>query len=129
MHIDALDHLVLTVRDIEETCDFYSRVLGMKVITFGNNRKALSFGKQKINLHRLGAEIHPCASLPTSGSADICFVTTTPVTNVMEHVRSCGVTIIDGPVVRTGARGPIRSIYFRDSDGNLIEVSNYDKSA
>jgi len=129
MRIDALDHLVLTVRDVEKTCDFYSRALGMEVITFGSSRKALSFGLQKINIHRFGAEIHPSASLPTPGSADLCFVTGVPINKVIEHIKSCDVRIIEGPVMRTGARGPIRSVYFRDPDGNLIEVSNSESGA
>jgi len=125
MKIDCLDHLVLTVRDIGVTCDFYSRALGMKVVTFGNNRKALQFGRQKINLHERGKEFDPKAVNPTPGSGDLCFITEIPLLQVKEHIRSCGVEIIEGPVGRTGAVGPIESIYLRDPDGNLIEVSNY----
>ena len=125
MEIDRLDHLVLTVQSIASTCDFYSRVLGMKVVTFGNDRKALQFGRQKINLHERGKEFDPKAANPTPGSGDLCFITETPLSQVMEHIRSCGVEIIEGPVRRTGAVGPIESIYLRDPDGNLIEVSNY----
>jgi catechol 2,3-dioxygenase-like lactoylglutathione lyase family enzyme len=125
MKIDRLDHLVLTVRDIGVTCDFYSRVLGMKVVTFGNDRKALQFGRQKINLHERGKEFDPKAANPTPGSGDLCFITETPLSQVMGHIRSCGLEIIEGPVRRTGAVGPIESIYIRDPDGNLIEVSNY----
>ena len=125
MRIDRLDHLVLTVQNIEGTCDFYSRVLGMKVVTFGNDRKALQFGRQKINLHERGKEFDPKAANPTPGSGDLCFITETPLSQVMGHIRSCGVEIIEGPVRRTGAVGPIESIYLRDPDGNLIEVSNY----
>jgi len=125
MKIDRLDHLVLTVQSIEATCDFYSRALGMKVVTFGNNRKALQFGRQKINLHERGKEFDPKAASPTPGSGDLCFITEVPLSQVMEHIRSCGVKILEGPVRRTGAVGSIESIYFRDPDGNLIEVSNY----
>jgi catechol 2,3-dioxygenase-like lactoylglutathione lyase family enzyme len=125
MEIDRLDHLVLTVRNIEVTCDFYSRSLGMKVVTFGNNRKALQFGRQKINLHERGKEFDPKAANPTPGSGDLCFITEVPLPRVVEHIRSCGVEILEGPVRRTGAVGPIESIYLRDPDGNLTEVSNY----
>ncbi len=125
MRIDRLDHLVLTVRSIEVACDFYSRVLGMKVVTFGNNRKALQFGRQKINLHEWGKEFDPKAVNPTPGSEDLCFITEVPLPQVMDHLRSCGVEIIEGPVRRTGAVGLIDSIYVRDPDGNLIELSNY----
>ena len=90
MRIDRLDHLVLTVQNIEGTCDFYSRVLGMKVVTFGNDRKALQFGRQKINLHERGKEFDPKAANPTPGSGDLCFITQTPLPQVMGHIRSCG---------------------------------------
>jgi len=123
--IDALDHLVLTVDDIEATCAFYTRVLGMREISFGEGRRALAFGTQKINLHRHGREFEPKAEHPTPGSADLCFITATPLDRVVAHLGACGVAVLDGPVARTGARGPIRSVYFRDPDRNLIEVSNY----
>lgn len=126
MKINRLDHLVLTVKDIEDTCTFYSKVLGMKEITFGGGRKALAFGNQKINLHEYANEFEPKTLRPTPGSADLCFVTAVPLPEVIEHVRSCGVEIIEGPVERMGALGPITSIYFRDPDGNLIEVSTYE---
>jgi catechol 2,3-dioxygenase-like lactoylglutathione lyase family enzyme len=125
MKIDRLDHLVLTVQNVERTCEFYSRALGMKVVTFGNNRKALLFGRQKINLHEKGKEFEPKAANPTPGSGDLCFITEIPLSQVTQHIRSCGVEIIEGPVGRTGAVGSIESIYLRDPDGNLIEVSNY----
>ncbi len=125
MDIDGIDHLVLTVRDLRATCDFYSRVLGVRVVTFGGDRKALQFGRQKINLHEHGKEFEPKALAPTPGSGDLCFITETPLPQVVGHLRSCGVQIIEGPVRRTGAVGPIESIYVRDPDGNLIEVSNY----
>lgn len=125
MKIDRLDHLVLTVRNIEATCRFYSTVLGMEVVTFGSGRRALSFGKQKINLHEVGHEFKPHAEKPTPGSADLCFISAVPLSSVVEHLRVCAVTIIEGPVGRTGATGKMRSVYFRDPDQNLIEVSEY----
>jgi catechol 2,3-dioxygenase-like lactoylglutathione lyase family enzyme len=125
MNIDRLDHLVLTVKDIEATCSFYSRVLGMAVVTFGAGRKALAFGSQKINLHEQGKEFEPKARRPTPGSADLCFITDTPLQDFIEHLRSCGAAILEGPVGRTGATGAIVSVYLRDPDMNLVEVSNY----
>jgi catechol 2,3-dioxygenase-like lactoylglutathione lyase family enzyme len=122
--IDSLDHLVLTVADLEATCAFYQRVLGMEVVTFGAGRKALAFGAQKINLHQSGREFEPKAQRPTPGSADLCFLTSLPLPQVQAHLAACGVTVTEGPVQRTGAQGPILSIYFRDPDQNLIEVSN-----
>lgn len=124
MKIDSLDHLVLTVKNIETTSAFYSKVLGMEIVTFGSGRKALLFGSQKINLHEYGNEFEPKAWLPVPGSADLCFITSVPLAGVVEHLSSCGVTVIDGPVQRTGATGPIMSVYLRDPDMNLIEVSN-----
>jgi catechol 2,3-dioxygenase-like lactoylglutathione lyase family enzyme len=129
MRIERLDHLVLTVKDISATCDFYSRVLGMKVVTFGQNRKALAFGLQKINLHEAGHEVEPKAHRPTPGSADLCFITPVPLQEVVDHLGRCGANIIEGPVKRTGAQGPIESVYLRDPDGNLIEISNYPDQA
>ncbi|TCR90816.1 VOC family protein [Rhizobium sp. BK376] len=125
IRIDRLDHLVLTVASIEATCDFYARVLGMGVETFGQGRKALTFGNQKINLHQAGREFEPKAKRPTPGSADLCFITETPLDAVIAHLGEIGAAIEQGPVDRTGATGPIRSVYFRDPDANLIEVSNY----
>jgi catechol 2,3-dioxygenase-like lactoylglutathione lyase family enzyme len=125
MQIDRIDHIVLTVADISATCEFYSRVLGMRVISFAGERKALAFGRQKINLHAHGREFEPKASLPTPGSADICLIASTPIPEVVSHLQSCGVPVIEGPVTRTGATGPITSVYFRDPDANLIEVSTY----
>jgi len=123
--IERLDHLVLTVCSIKETCEFYSKVLGMDVETFGENRKALKFGTQKINLHQVGKEFEPKAAKPTSGSGDICLISATPIETVALHLSALAVEIEGGPVQRTGATGPIISLYFRDPDQNLIEVSNY----
>jgi catechol 2,3-dioxygenase-like lactoylglutathione lyase family enzyme len=125
MQIDRIDHLVLTVRDIPVSCDFYSRVLGMTVVTFGAGRKALAFGEHKINLHPYGKEYEPKAAHPTPGSADLCLVTSQPLAQVVAHLESCSVELLEGPVQRTGALGPIMSVYFRDPDSNLIEVSSY----
>ncbi|WP_420008235.1 VOC family protein [Xanthomonas sacchari] len=124
MQIDHLDHLVLTVADIDATCAFYAQVLGMRVVTFGEGRKALAFGAQKINLHRHGHEFDPKARAPTPGSADLCLLTATPLAQVAEELRAAAVPIEQGPVQRTGARGPILSVYIRDPDGNLIEIAN-----
>jgi len=126
--IDAIDHIVLTVRDITATCQFYELVLGMAVITSEEGRKALTFGSQKFNLHKLGREFEPKAEFPTAGSIDICLVTSTPITEVIEHLHTNGVDIIDGPVQRSGAVGSIVSVYLRDPDSNLIEISNYIKA-
>jgi catechol 2,3-dioxygenase-like lactoylglutathione lyase family enzyme/CheY-like chemotaxis protein len=125
MKISRLDHLVLTVRDIEATCAFYHRVLGMEIVSFSDGRKALLFGAQKINLHQKGNEFEPKAEHPTPGSADLCFIAETPLAQVSAHLRSQEVAILEGPIERTGATGPITSLYFRDPDHNLIEVSNY----
>ncbi len=124
MRIDSLDHLVLTVADVAATCAFYQRVLGMEVVTFGAGRQALAFGTQKINLHQSGREFEPNAQRPTPGSADLCFLTSVPLAQVQAHLAACGVVVSEGPVQRTGAQGPILSVYFRDPDLNLIEVSN-----
>ena len=125
MKIDAVDHLVLTVKDIEATCAFYSKTLGMKVVTFGEGRKALAFGSQKINLHQQGREFEPKAHRPTLGSGDICLITSVALADVVAHLKACDVEVIDGPVKRTGAVGTLLSVYFRDPDLNLLEVSNY----
>lgn len=125
MKIDSLDHFVLTVKDIAATCDFYSKALGMQVVTFGGGRKALTFGSQKINLHEQGKEFDPKAHSPMPGSGDICLITSLALPEVIAHLNACKIEIIDGPVKRTGAVGVLLSIYFRDPDLNLIEVSNY----
>lgn len=123
--IDSIDHLVLTVTDVEASCTFYSQALGMQVVTFGGGRKALKFGTQKINLHQHGQEFEPYATHPVPGSSDLCFVATLPIRDVVRHLKQLNIEILEGPVPRTGAEGPITSIYFRDPDGNLLEVSNY----
>ena len=126
MKIERLDHLVLTVRDIEATVAFYTRALGMKPVTFGAGRRALAFGQQKLNLHTADAPLKPHAAHPTPGSADLCLIASTPISEVVAHLKSIGVAIEEGPVPRTEALGPITSVYFRDPDDNLIEVSRYD---
>jgi catechol 2,3-dioxygenase-like lactoylglutathione lyase family enzyme len=123
MIIDRLDHLVLTVADLDATCDFYSRILGMKVVEF-NGRWALHFGNQKINLHQSGKEFAPHAQKPAPGSADLCFLMTTPLDQIAAELASAGVPIELGPVEKEGATGKLRSLYLRDPDGNLIELSN-----
>ncbi len=125
MEIDKLDHFVLNVASLDKTCEFYSEVLGMEVVTFGKGRKALMFRNQKINLHEAGHEFEPKAAKPMPGSADFCFISKIPLQDVIQHLATKNIEIIEGPVTRTGAKVPIRSVYFRDPDGNLIEVSNY----
>ena len=125
MKIKSIGHIVLTVRDIQATVDFYQATLGMAVEKFGGDRIALKFGSQKINLHQHGKEFEPRAESPTPGSGDLCFVTETPLVTAIAHVQNLGVEVIQGPVERTGAGGPILSFYFRDADLNLIEIANY----
>jgi catechol 2,3-dioxygenase-like lactoylglutathione lyase family enzyme len=124
MRIDAIDHFVLTVASIEDACAFYERVLGMTTVTFGEGRKALAFGSQKINLHLAGREFSPHAQHPVPGSADFCLITSLPLDECIAHVQAQGVTILLGPVDRTGAISKLRSFYFRDPDQNLVEVAN-----
>ena len=126
MRIDRLDHLVLTVADVAATVRFYVEVLGMEEVSFGDGRKALAFGRQKINLHQKGAEIEPKALVATPGSADLCLIAATPLDEVEKELRARGVAVELGPVERTGATGKITSIYLRDPDRNLIEISNYE---
>ncbi len=126
MNVRSLDHLVLTVASIEATCAFYRRTLGMDVEIFAEGRYALRFGDQKINLHEVGHEFEPKATRATPGSGDLCFLTDTPVEQLVSHLTSLDIEIIQGPVARTGATGPLQSVYFRDPDGNLIEVANSD---
>ncbi|MDW7773017.1 MAG: VOC family protein [Desulfobulbaceae bacterium] len=124
MYIEQLDHLVLTVNDIDATCDFYHRLLGMEITEFGSGRKALAFGCQKINLHLCGKEFAPHARHPVPGSADLCFLTSVPVAQFIEHCRKQNVDILAGPVERTGAAATLLSVYIRDPDGNLLEIAN-----
>lgn len=126
MKIKNLDHLVLTVESIVETTAFYEVVLGMTAETFGDGRHALKFGDQKINLHQVGKEFKPNAYNAKSGSADLCFIAAGTIKQVVEHLKLCGLEPEEGPCTRTGARGPITSVYIRDPDKNLIEISTYD---
>lgn len=125
IQIDRIDHIVINVNDMDEAIAFYTKVMGMELETFGAGRKAMKFGRQKINLHQYGKEFKPNAHLPVPGSADLCFIAATPLDEFMDHLRACGVEIMEGPVPRTGATGAMQSVYFRDPDLNLIEVSNY----
>ncbi len=122
--IEQLDHLVLTVANLNATIDFYTEVLGMDAVTF-DGRKALRFGDQKINLHQRGHEFSPKAAHPTPGSGDLCFITLTPLDEVAEYLAALRVHIEEGPVERAGAVGKLRSVYIRDPDHNLVEISNY----
>ena len=127
VQVAALDHLVLTVANIATTIQFYTEILGMRAEEFrvadGTFRHALKFGCQKINLHELGSEFDPKAKTPTSGSADLCFLTDTPIEDWLSHLTAHNVPILEGPIRRTGATCPILSVYVRDPDGNLIEIS------
>ena len=125
MHVDRLDHLVLTVADIDRTVAFYTGALGMTLTTFGAGRRALTFGTSKINLHQRGREYEPKAGTPTPGSADLCLIVDEPLDVVAAELAALGIPLEEGPVERTGARGPIVSVYIRDPDANLIELSNY----
>lgn len=123
--INRLNHLVLTTTQLDACLDFYQRILKMTVITFGEQRYALQFGQQKINIHQYGKEFEPKAHLPVPGALDLCFISDMPLSEVQKHIEQQGVKIIEGPVNRTGATGAIRSIYLRDVDLNLIEISEY----
>jgi catechol 2,3-dioxygenase-like lactoylglutathione lyase family enzyme len=125
MRVNRLDHLVLTVRDIDATVRFYTRVLGMDEVTFGGGRKALAFGASKFNLHQAGRELEPKAAAPAPGSADVCLIVDDSIEDVRRQLQAAGVPIEEGPVERTGATGVIHSVYIRDPDQNLIELSNY----
>ena len=124
MRVLRIDHVVLTVRDLDRTLSFYQNALGMRPVIFGEGRRALAFGDQKLNLHQAGREFEPKARTPAAGSADLCFTTDVPLAEVIEHLARVGVRVELGPVDKTGARTALRSIYFRDPDGNLIEVAN-----
>jgi catechol 2,3-dioxygenase-like lactoylglutathione lyase family enzyme len=123
--IDRIDHIVLTCHDVERTVAFYQQVLGMEPVTFAGGRRGLAFGRQKFNLHQSGREFDPKALKPMPGAIDLCLITLTPLADVQAHLKASGVAVVEGPVQKTGATGPIESVYFRDPDGNLIEVSNY----
>lgn len=123
--LERIDHLVLTVADIPRTVDFYQRVLGMRHEVFGEGRSALVFGQQKLNLHQAGREFEPKAAHPLPGAIDLCLVTTWPLDRLLAHLAAEGVAVEEGPVRRTGALGPIESVYVRDPDGNLIEIGRY----
>ncbi len=126
--ISHLDHLVLTVADFDATTEFYQNILGMNPVSFmsgGGERQALEFGSQKINLHLAGHEFASRAAHPLPGSADLCLICENTPTDVIAHLEQHGITVEEGPVERTGARGKINSVYIRDPDGNLIEISSY----
>ncbi|GAJ25641.1 biphenyl-2,3-diol 1,2-dioxygenase III-related protein [Liquorilactobacillus sucicola DSM 21376 = JCM 15457] len=125
MDIKRLDHFVITVQDIERSCRFYHQILGMQIITFDNGRKALRFADMKINLHQVEHEFEPKAAIATPGTADICFIVKTHISDVLTELRTKNIPIEQGPVPKNGALGPIESIYFRDPDKNLIELANY----
>ena len=130
--VRRIDHLVLTCRTVKASIRFYTEVLGMREVTFGTGRKALSFGRQKLNLHPAGqvaggktGSVAAIAAQPTPGSVDLCLIVTEPVDAVLAHLAACGVPVEEGPVMRTGALGPIESVYIRDPDGNLVELARY----
>ena len=125
MQIDRFDHVVFTVASIEKTIEFYTRVLGMQAVTFAGGRRALAFGRNKINLHEVGKEFSPRAHRAMAGTIDLCLISATPLPQVIAELKAQGVPIEQGPVPKTGATGPITSVYFRDPDQNLIEVSTY----
>lgn len=125
MRIDRLDHLVLTVADVEATVDFYTRVLGLRAETFDGGRRALVFGRQKVNLHQAGREFTPRAAHATPGSADFCLITETPLAEVQAELAAAGVPVEVGPVAKVGALGPMQSVYVRDPDANLVEIAVY----
>jgi catechol 2,3-dioxygenase-like lactoylglutathione lyase family enzyme len=124
--IDRIDHFVLTVRSLEQSCRFYERVLGFERREAPGRPTALKFGRQKINLHEVGHTFEPKASAPTSGAGDFCLITDDPIEQIHAHLLACGIVVEVGPVARDGAEGPMTSLYFRDPDGNLVEVSHYD---
>ena len=125
MKITQLDHLVLTVQDIDVTCEFYHSVLGMEIITFSEGRKALKFGNQKFNLHQAENEFEPKANNPLAGAIDLCLISETPLESIIKELKLHNISIEEGPIERTGATGIINSVYIRDPDKNLIEISNY----
>ncbi|HEY8491188.1 MAG TPA: VOC family protein [Dehalococcoidia bacterium] len=122
MGLTGIDHVVLTVRDLDRTCRFYTEVLGLRLEVSPEGRRSLHVGAQKINLHQAGREFEPKAAAPTPGSADLCFLTGASPDDVLAHFRACGVDVVAGPVRRTGAQGALLSVYVRDPDGNLVEI-------
>ncbi len=125
--VERFDHIVMTVNDIDRTVAFYRDVLGMQPVTFAEGRQGLAFGVQRINLHPASEEVGPSATYPLPGSVDLCLITTSPIAEVKEHLWACDVRIEEGPVSRQGALGPMISLYFRDPDGNLVEVARYEE--
>jgi len=125
VRVVSLDHLVITVQDIPQAIKFYVEILGMTEVTFGDNRKALSYGQQKINLHKFGEEFEPKAAAPLPGSADLCFIIDGELEEFIEHLNDNNIEILQGPISRTGALGALNSVYVRDPDQNLIELSSY----
>jgi catechol 2,3-dioxygenase-like lactoylglutathione lyase family enzyme len=123
--VERIDHFVLTVRDLAAACDFYSRVLGAEIVPGTKGPTAALFGRWKINLHEAGHEFEPKASRVSPGSGDFCLITTEPIDEMIGHLKACGVAIELGPVPRIGALGPMTSVYFRDPDGNLVEIAKY----
>ncbi len=124
MNPSSLDHVVVNVSDMSRACDFYARVLGAEIVEFGAGRRAVQIGHQKLNLHDADSRADPIARRPAVGGADLCILTETPIGDVVRHLESLAVEIVDGPVERSGATGPIWSVYIRDPDGSLIEISN-----
>ena len=120
----SLDHMVVTVSDMDRACDFYARVLGAEIVTFGAGRKAVRIGRQKLNLHDAATAGDPVARSPAVGGADLCILTETPIDQVVRHLESLSVEIIAGPVERSGAVAPLMSVYIRDPVGSLIEIAN-----
>ncbi len=120
----TLDHMVVTVSDMDRACDFYARVLGAEIVTFGAGRKAVRIGRQKLNPHDAATAGDPVARSPAVGGADLCILTETPIDEVVRHLESLSVEIIAGPVERSGAVAPLMSVYIRDPDGSLIEIAN-----
>jgi catechol 2,3-dioxygenase-like lactoylglutathione lyase family enzyme len=127
VRVKRIDHIVLTVKDLEATCLFYERVLGMEARVMPNGRTSLHFGTQKINLHPVESEVEPRARMPTVGSIDLCFVINRPISDAVDELEKLEVPLIEGPVERTGALGPMASVYINDPDGNLVEVSSYER--
>jgi len=124
IRIKNLDHLVITASDLQVTIDFYTKVLGMEHVAFGDNLHAIHFGDQKFNIHDASTDVSPKAKNIVPGAADFCLISETPVSQVIQHLQDCGITVEQGPVMRSGAAGTLESVYFRDPDGNLVEVSN-----